>query len=109
MGSLCNSARFGPDPGGVTITQMRVFVAGGAGFIGSHVSRVLLEARDQVPGFDNPSPGRRRPGPSARAAVPRFPPPSSPTVAAPPNPLPRREDDPVGAQSNPYGATKVAA
>lgn len=146
---------------------MRVLVTGGAGFIGSHVSRVLLEQGHQVTVLDNLSRGRRELVPELaafveadladeaateqalrgheavihlanflevavsverpvafaennivnsvrlleamrRAGVKRIVFSSSATVYGVPKRLPLREDDPLGVQANPYGATKVA-
>jgi len=146
---------------------MRVFVTGGAGFIGSHVSRVLLEAGHQVTVFDNLARGRRDLVPAGaafvqadladeaavtealrghdavihlagylevavsvqkpvefavnnivnsvkllesmrRAGVGKIVFSSSATVYGVPKRLPLREDDPLGMQANPYGATKVS-
>jgi len=162
------SPGFGDAPQALGWAQMRVFVAGGAGFIGSHVSRALLEAGHQVTVFDNLSNGRRDLVPPAaafvrgdlkqeqrlaaalaghdvvihlaafvavptsierpvafaennvvntvrlleamrRAGVRRIVFSSSATVYGVPKRLPLREDEPVGVQSNPYGASKVAA
>jgi len=147
---------------------MRVFVTGGAGFLGSHVSSVLLHVGHQVTILDNLSSGRRDLAPkgatfikgdlknearlpawlaghdvvihlAAMVAVPtsvaqpvafaennvvntvrlleamrksgvrRFVFSSSATVYGLPRRLPLREDDPLGLQANPYGATKVSA
>ena len=146
---------------------MRVFLTGGAGFIGSHVSRVLLEAGHQVTVFDNLSRGRRELVPAGaafihadladeatvtealrghdavihlagflevavsvqkpvdfavnnivnsvkllesmrRAGVGKIVFSSSATVYGVPERLPLREDDALGMQANPYGATKVS-
>jgi UDP-glucose 4-epimerase len=151
-----------------TMLQMRVLVTGGAGFIGSHVTRVLLEAGHQVTVLDNLSSGRRELVPEAagfikgdlrqeqklpewlsghegvihlaafiavgvsverpvsfaennivntvrllegmrQAGVRKIVFSSSATVYGVPKRLPLREDDPPGVQSNPYGATKIAA
>ena len=147
---------------------MRVFVTGGAGFLGSHVCNVLLRAGHQVTVLDNLSAGHREVVPAgavlikgdlkqeaklrewlrghdvvihlaAFVAVPEsvkqpvafaennvvntvrllesmrfagvgkivFS--SSATVYGLPRKLPLREDEPLGVQSNPYGATKVSA
>jgi len=48
---------------------LRVFLTGGAGFIGSHVSRVLLEAGHEVTVFDNLSRGRRELVPAGAAFI----------------------------------------
>ena len=146
---------------------MRVFLTGGAGFIGSHVSRVLLETGHQVTVFDNLARGRRDLVPAGaafvqadladeaavtealrghdavihlagylevavsvqkpvefsvnnivnsvkllesmrRAEVGKIVFSSSATVYGVPKRLPLREDDPLGMQANPYGATKVS-
>jgi UDP-glucose 4-epimerase len=146
---------------------LRVFLTGGAGFIGSHISRVLLEEGHQVTVFDNLSRGRRDLVPAGaafvqgdlsdeaattdalrghdavihlagylevavsvqkpveftvnnvvnsvkllesmrRAGVGKIVFSSSATVYGVPKRLPLREDDPLGMQANPYGATKVS-
>jgi UDP-glucose 4-epimerase len=147
---------------------MRVLVTGGAGFIGSHVARTLIEDGHQVTVLDNLSTGRRELVPEGAAFVQGdlkeqdklpgwlegheavihlaalVPVPvsierpvdfaennvvntvkllesmrkaevstivfsSSATVYGVPRRLPLKEDEPVGIQSNPYGASKVAA
>jgi UDP-glucose 4-epimerase len=147
---------------------MRVFLTGGAGFIGSHISSVLLAAGHQVTVLDNLSTGYRDLVPSGAAFIrgdlksqqklpgwlaghdvvihlaALVPVPvsvkypvefaennvvntvrllesmreasvssivfsSSATVYGVPQRLPIREDDPLGVQSNPYGASKVSA
>lgn len=147
---------------------MRVLVTGGAGFLGSHVSRVLLDAGHQVMVLDNLSSGHRELVPERatfvrgdlknqkrlpewlagqdvvihlaamvpvpvsvlhpvefaennvvntvrllesmrQAGVRRIVFSSSATVYGLPRKLPLREDDPLGVQSNPYGASKVSA
>jgi UDP-glucose 4-epimerase len=146
---------------------LRVFLTGGAGFIGSHVSRVLLDMEHDVTVYDNLSRGRRELVPDdaefvrgdiadeetmtkqlrghdavihlagylevavsvqkpveftvnnvvnsvklleamRRAGVGRIVFSSSATVYGVPERLPLREDDPLGMQANPYGATKVS-
>jgi UDP-glucose 4-epimerase len=147
---------------------MRVFVTGGAGFLGSHVCNVLLQAGHQVTVLDNLSTGHRQMVPRGavlikgdlkqeaklrewlkghdvvihlaalvpvpvsvlhpvefaennvvntvrllesmrHAGVGKIVFSSSATVYGLPRTLPLREDEPLGVQSNPYGATKVAA
>jgi UDP-glucose 4-epimerase len=147
---------------------MRVFLTGGAGFIGSHVSKVLLDAGHRVTVLDNLSTGHRDlvpPGATfikgdlksqarlpgwlashdvvihlaalvpvpvsvkypvefaennvvntvrllesmRKAGVSRIVFSSSATVYGVPERLPIREEDPLGVQSNPYGASKVSA
>ncbi len=146
---------------------MRVFVTGGAGFIGSHVAGVLIDQEHEVTVYDNLSRGRRELVPEdaqfvrgdigdeqamtaalrghdavihlagylevgvsvqkpvdfavnnivnsvkllesmKRADVSKIIFSSSATVYGVPKRLPLREDDPVGMQANPYGATKVS-
>ncbi len=146
---------------------MRVLVTGGAGFIGSAVTRVLLEERHDVSVLDNLSKGFRALVPDGarfvegdlrdderlpgwlrghdavihmaafievgrsveeplvfaknnilnsvrlleamrRADVGKIVFSSSATVYGTPQHLPIRETDPLGVQSNPYGASKVA-
>jgi UDP-glucose 4-epimerase len=146
---------------------VRILVTGGAGFIGSHISRVLLQQEHQVTVLDNLARGRRELVPEnasfvqtdladqdateralrghdavihlagflevavsvqrpveftennvtntvklleamRRAEVNKIVFSSSATVYGRPQRLPLREDDPLGAQTNPYGATKVA-
>jgi len=146
---------------------VRVFVTGGAGFIGSHVSHALVEREHDVTVFDNLSRGRRDLLPEdaafvqadladedaltealrghdavihlagslevgvsvkqpvafaennivnsvklleamRRAGVGKIVFSSSATVYGLPERLPLREDDPLGMQANPYGATKVS-
>ncbi len=146
---------------------MRVLVTGGAGFIGSHVGRVLLQERHEVTVLDNLSRGRRDLVPEGaafvhadladeaattealrgqdavihlagflevgvsierpveytennvvnsvrlleamqRVGVRKIVFSSSATVYGVPKRLPLREDDPLGMQANPYGASKVA-
>jgi UDP-glucose 4-epimerase len=147
---------------------MRVFVTGGAGFLGSHVCTALLAAGHDVTVLDNLSTGHREALPEGvafiegdvgdeaqvpgwlqghdvvihlAALVPVTPSVSRPvayaqnnvvntvrlleamrasgvrrivfsssaTVYGTPEKLPITEEDPVRSQSNPYGATKVAA
>jgi UDP-glucose 4-epimerase len=146
---------------------MRVLVTGGAGFIGSAVTRVLLDEKHEVTVLDNLSKGFRTLVPAAarfiegdlhdeerlpgwlrghdavihmaafievgrsvqeplvfaennilnsvrlleamhRAGVPKIVFSSSATVYGTPKSLPIRETDPLGVQSNPYGASKVS-
>ena len=147
---------------------MRVFVTGGAGFIGSHVARCLQDAGHEVTVLDNLSSGRPELVPSdatfihgdlkqedklvewlqgqdvvihlaafvpvpmsvkqpvafaennvvntvrlleamKTARVRRIIFSSSATVYGDPKQLPIKEDQSVASQSNPYGASKVAA
>ncbi len=147
---------------------MRVFVTGGAGFLGGHVSSLLLKVGHDVTVLDNLSAGHRESMPSGasfikgdlknqtrlpgwlaghdvvihlaalvpvpvsvdhpvefaennvvntvrlleamrQAGVGRIVFSSSATVYGLPRSLPLREDDPLGIQSNPYGASKVSA
>jgi len=147
---------------------VRVFVAGGAGFIGSSLTNVLLEAQHEVTVLDNLSKGFRGLVPDGarfiegdlrdedqlrgwlrghdavinmaafievgrsvlepvlfaennivnsvrlleamhKADVGKIVFSSSATVYGTPKRLPISEDDPLGTQSNPYGASKVSA
>jgi UDP-glucose 4-epimerase len=149
-------------------SSMRIFVACGAGFIGSHTTPILLERGHSVTVYDNLSSGRRELVPAGvsfvrgdlkdekrlrealtghdavihlaafiavgasvqrpvefaennivntirlleamkAAGVHRIVFSSSATVYGVPKHLPLREDDPLGVQANPYGATKIAA
>ena len=146
---------------------MKVFVTGGAGFIGSQVSRALIDMEHDVTVYDNLSRGRKELVPDdakfvrgdisdeetmtkqlrghdavihlagflevavsvekpvdfavnnivnsvkllesmRRADVGKIIFSSSATVYGLPKSLPLNEDDPVGMQANPYGATKVS-
>jgi UDP-glucose 4-epimerase len=146
---------------------VRVFVTGGAGFIGSHVTRALIDWEHDVTVYDNLSRGRRELVPDdaefvrgdigdedtmarmlrghdavihlagylevnvsvqrpvdfatnnivntvklleamRKADVGKIIFSSSATVYGEPKRLPLREDDPIGMQANPYGATKVS-
>jgi UDP-glucose 4-epimerase len=146
---------------------VRVFVAGGAGFIGSALTRVLLEAQHEVTVLDNLSKGFRALVPAGarfiegdlrdeeqlrgwlrghdavinmaafievgrsvlepvlfaennivnsvrlleamhKSDVGKIVFSSSATVYGTPKRLPISEEDPLGAQSNPYGASKVS-
>jgi len=146
---------------------LKVFVTGGAGFIGSTVSRALLDMEHDVTVYDNLSRGRKELVPEdaefvrgdiadeeamtkhlkghdavvhlagflevnvsvqkpvefavnnivnsvkllesmRRADVGKIIFSSSATVYGVPKSLPLKEDDPVGMQANPYGATKVS-
>ncbi len=146
---------------------MRVLVAGGAGFIGSSVTNVLLAEQHEVTVLDNLSKGFRTLVPDGarfiegdladeerlvgwlrghdavinmaafievgrsvqepvlfaenniinsvrlleamhKADVPKIVFSSSATVYGTPQRLPIREEDPLGVQSNPYGASKVS-
>ena len=147
---------------------MRVLVTGGAGFIGSHISRALLEEGHGVTVLDNLQRGRRELVPEGasfveldladqdgteralrghdavihlagslevavsvkkpveftennvvntvrlleamrRAGVGKIVFSSSATVYGVPKRVPLHEDDPLGMQANPYGASKVSA
>ncbi len=147
---------------------MRIFVTGGAGFLGSHVSSLLIDGGHEVSVLDNLSSGHRELVPRGavfikgdlksqarlpgwleghdvvihlaamvpvpvsvkhpvefaennvvntvrllesmrQAGVRRIVFSSSATVYGLPRRLPLREDDPLGVQSNPYGASKVSA
>jgi UDP-glucose 4-epimerase len=146
---------------------VRVLVAGGAGFIGSSLTKTLLEEQHEVTVLDNLSKGFRRLVPEGarfiegdlcdeerlpgwlrgqdaviqmaafievgrsvqepvlfaennvvnsvrlleamhKSDVGKIVFSSSATVYGTPQRLPIREDDPLGAQSNPYGASKVS-
>lgn len=148
-------------------SDMKVFVTGGAGFIGSTVSRALLDMEHDVTVYDNLSRGRKELVPEdaefvkgdiadeetmvkqlkghdavihlagflevnvsvqkpvdfavnnvvnsvklleamRKADVGKIIFSSSATVYGVPKRLPLKEDDPVGMQANPYGATKVS-
>src|SRR5664279_5143248 len=49
--------------------SMRAFVAGGAGFIGSHVANALLAAGHEVTVFDNLTTGHRNVVPEAASFI----------------------------------------
>ena len=49
--------------------EMRILVTGGAGFIGSHTTRILLERGHQVTVYDNLSSGQRDLVPNAAVFV----------------------------------------
>jgi len=56
---MCVCTGVDPPPPSAYALPMRIIVVGGAGYIGSHVARCLLDAGHDVTVFDNLSSGRR--------------------------------------------------